>query len=66
MLEGRLEHMGYNGRLREMSLFSLKERRFGGDITAVCNYVVSSRSKGGARLFLEVHSGQMRGNKQRL
>ena len=30
----RLEHLSYEEKLREMSLFSLKERRFQGDLTA--------------------------------
>lgn len=66
MLEGRLERVAHIERLKEIDLFRLKERRFVGDISAVCNYVVGSCSKDGARLFLEVHSDQIRGNKQRL
>lgn len=66
MWEGRLECVTYIERLKEMDLLRLKERRFVGDISAVCNYAVGSYSKDGAKLFLEVHSDQIRGNKQRL
>lgn len=63
---GRLEHKTYKKRLRGMGLFSLKERRLRGDIIAVCNYVVGGCREDGARLFSELCSDRMRGNRQRL
>lgn len=65
MFGGWLEHMAYKERLREMGLFSLKERRLRGDITAVCNYVVGGCREDGARLPWTC-SDRMRGNRQRL
>lgn len=50
-------------RLRDLSSSSLKKRRFQGDFIAACNYLFRGYTEIEARLFLEAHSKQTRGNK---
>jgi len=35
----RLEHLSYEERLRELGLFTLKKKRFWGDVTVVFHYL---------------------------
>ena len=56
MIRG-LEHLPYEDRLRELRLFSLRERRLHGDLPA-CQYLQESREG----LFLRTGSIRTRGN----
>ena len=58
----RLEHIPYEGRLREMGLFSLEKRRLQGDLTAVIQHLKQAYRKAGEGLFRRAHSNRMRGN----
>jgi len=57
-----MEHLPYKDRLRELELFSLKERRLQGDLIAALQYLNRSYRKEGDRLFIRVCDDRTRGN----
>ena len=57
-----MEHLPYKDRLRELELFSLKERRLQGDLIAALQYLNRSYRKEGDRLFIRVCGDRTRGN----
>lgn len=60
-----LEHLSYEDRLRELELFSMEKRRFGGDITeALC--IHGGYGKDWEVLFTRDYSGSTRVNDFRL
>ena len=61
MIRG-LEHLSYEERLRELSLFSLEKRRPWEDLIVAFQYLKGTYKQEGERLFMRVDSDRTRGN----
>ena len=61
MIRG-LEHLSYEDRLRELSLFSFKKRRLWGDLVAAFQYLKGAYKQEAGWLFTRVDSDRIRGN----
>ena len=59
MIKG-LEHLSYEGRLRELGLFSLEKRRLRGDLTAAFQYLKGAYRKAGEGRFARECSDRTR------
>ncbi len=61
MIRG-LEHLLYEDRLRELSLFSLEKRRLRGDHIAAFQYLKGAYKQEGSQLFERVDNSRTRGD----
>lgn len=66
MDDGRLEHTLYEERLRDLDLFELYQIRVGEGIIAVFNSLMGGCREEGVRLFSQIRSNRMRGNRDKL
>ena len=57
-----LEHLSYEGRLRELGLFILEKRRLRGDLTVAFQYLKGAYKQEGDLLFTWSDSDRTRGN----
>ena len=65
MIKG-LEHLSYEERLRELSLFSLENTRLWGDLIVIFQYLKGAYKRDKEWLFTRVDSNRTRGNDLKL
>ena len=61
MIRG-LQHLPYEGRLRELGLFSLEKRRLWGDLIAAFHHLKGAYKQEGNQLFTRVDNSRTRGD----
>ena len=61
MIRG-LKHLSYQGRLRDLSLFSLEKRRLQGDLVVAFQYLKEAYKHEGSELFERVDNSRTRKN----
>ena len=57
-----MEHLSYEGKLREVQLFSLERRRLWGDLLAAFRYLKETYKEERERLFTRACRDKIRGN----